>query len=119
MISVLGFQRVAHGLSKVIGAERVIERDDYRRIIAGSDLRINGTRRVNNFEVWIIQFEKLRQFPTKSMRQSHFGHQQVYFRGVSCGDPNRFLDTSGLYDSILTRERKAFQSKQSLIGFGD
>ena len=114
-----GFQHVADSLPQAIGTERVIEHDDYRRIRAGSDFRVHGTRRVNNFEVWIIQFEKLRQFPTKSMRQSHFGHQQVYFRAVSCGDPNCFLDTRGLYDSILARESTAFQSAQNLIRFGD
>src|SRR6185369_13037080 len=119
LISVLGFQRVAHGMPKVIGAERVIERDEYIWIGAGSDFRVYRTRRVNNFEFWIIQFEKLRQFPTKSMRQSHFGHQQVYFRGVSCGDPNRFLGARGFYDSILTRESTAFQSTQNFIRLGN
>ena len=95
------FQRVANRLPQAIGAKRVIEHDDYRRISAGSDFRVNGTRRVNNFQVWIIQFEKLRQFPTKSMRQSHFGHQQIYLCGMSCGGPDGFLDSRGLYDSIL------------------
>ena len=74
------FQRLANSLPQAIGAKRVIEHDDYRRISAGSDFRVNGTRRVNNFEVWIIQFEKFRQFPTKTMRESHFGQQQIYLR---------------------------------------
>ena len=32
--------------------------------------------------------------------QNH-GHQQIYLRGMSCGGPDGFLDTSSLYDSIL------------------
>jgi hypothetical protein len=114
-----GFQRVANNLPQAIGAERVIEPDDYSRRSAGSDFRINETRRVNNFEVWIIQFEKFSQFPTKLMGQSHWCQQQIYLCGVSCGGPDGFLDTRSLYDSIPARESTAFQSAQNLIGFGD
>src|ERR1019366_8964354 len=53
------------------------------------------------------------------MSESHFRHQQIYLCGVSCGGPNCFLDTRGLYDSILARESTAFQSTQNLIRFGD
>jgi hypothetical protein len=114
-----GFQRVANGLLQAIGAERVIEHDDYRRISAGSDFRVNSARRINNIEAWIIQFEKLRQLPPKSPRQPDSGHQQIYLCSVPCSDPDGFLDTRGLYDSILARESTAFQSTQSFIGLRD
>src|ERR1700680_2008544 len=88
-----GFQHVANSLPQAIGAERVLQHDDYRRTSARSDFGVDGARHVNNFEVWIIQFEKFRQIPTRSVRESHFGQQQVYPRYVPCGGPDRFLAT--------------------------
>ena len=113
------FQCFVNSLPQSFGGEWVLERDDRRRISARPELGFKGARHVNNFEVWIIQFEKFRQFPTRSMGKSHFGQQQIYLCRVSCGGPDGFLGTRGLYDSILARESAAFQSTQNWIGFGD
>jgi len=57
------------------------------------DFRVNGTRRVNNFEAGIIQLE-VPLVPNRPMREPHFGQQQIHLHGVGRRSGRGFLDTS-------------------------